>query len=157
MVDAVSRVVFWRDDPSPLVDALGAAGPGDWINVSPDLDPEAYRQVPTRTGLAAWFSGRGPAVAMATWMPAEQPDQPVQLGVAHGTGPNALARLEDQGCVLPATWRKQQDHAKHGIVALVPPDADRREAAAWMLDAVDRLMSAVPAGDRWVAEVYGSS
>ena len=136
---------------------LTARGDGQgWINIRPVLSEQDERFVPVRTGLAAWLSGRGPVVAMATWMPPVTVGRPraTQVGIEHGTGPKALPRLADAGLPLPSGWLKRQDHAKHGIVVDLPPDADPAEAVDWMMAATAALMSVVEAGNRWVAIIH---
>lgn len=156
----VEVVEFTRSDPSPLVAriaALAARGDGEgWINFGPALSPEEFAAVPHRSGLGKWFSGRGPAVPMATWTPpldGARP-RPAQVGVQHGTGPNALDRLGAAGRPLPQPWAKKQDHAKHGIVAELPAGVDPRSVVDWLLGAMAELSSLVPTGDEWLAEVH---
>ena len=160
MATEPQTVEFRRGEGAVVVAAmqeLAARGDGaGWINIRPVLTEEDERLVPVRTGLAAWLSGRGPVVAMATWMPPVTDGRPraTQVGIEHGTGPKALARLAEQGLPLPAGWLKRQDHAKHGIVADLPPDADPAQAVEWMVAATGALMSVVEAGDRWVAVIH---
>ena len=142
-----------------VMDQFARAGdsPG-WINVGPSLSDEQAAQVPARSGAAAWFSGRGPTVAMATWIPgvtAGKP-RPAQVGVEHGTGPNALPRLAEGGMALPSRWAKRQDHARHGIVVDVPVDADHAEVVAWLVGAVTALTPQFELGPRWAAMVHRS-
>jgi hypothetical protein len=160
MANLPEGVEFSRSDPRPLVARLRAiADRGDgegWVNIGPALSDEEYTAVPPRSGLGAWFSGRGPVVPMATWMPPMEGDRPrpAQIGISHGTGPNALPRLEEVGLVLPATWTKKQDHAKHGIVAEIPDDADYSSMIDWLIRAMSHLSDAIPVGDRWIAEIH---
>ena len=74
--------------------------------------------------------------------------------MAHGTGPNALRRLEEDGIALPTGWQRRQDHAKHGIVADLPAGADPVAVVDWLVRAVSALMTVVEAGDRWTAVVH---
>ncbi len=151
---------FERSERTVVVEAmreLSGRGDGEgWINVAPALSDEDMMRVPERPGLLAWFSGRGPAVAMATWMPAATTARPraAQIGVEHGTGPNALSRLADDGLPLPAGWVKRQDHAKHGVVADLPSDVDPDSVLEWLIAATSALMSIVGAGERWTAVVH---
>ncbi len=155
-------IEFDRGDPSGLLavmDEFATAGdkPG-WINLSPSLDDQDAAQVPTRSGLAAWFSGRGPAIPMATWTPAVTRGRlrPAQIGLEHGTGPNALPRLRDAGISLPSGWTKRQDHAKHGVVVELPADVDHRAVVDWLVAAAVNLSPVVSVGSRWAAVVHRS-
>jgi hypothetical protein len=155
-------IEFDRHDTSAVVavmqelEAIG--GSVGWINIGPALTDEEAAGIPTRSGLAAWFSGRGPAMPMGTWMPASLDGRPraAQIGVEHGTGPNALDRLEEAGLVLPHDWTRRQDHAKHGVVADLPADADLASAVDWLIAAVTVLSTVVALGDSWTAVVYRS-
>ena len=133
------------------------AGRGDgWINIGPGLTPEQFAALPARSTMAKWISGRGPAVPMATWTPASRGSRGgrAQLGIAHGTGPNALDRLREAGVALPGGWEKQQDHAKNGIVASLPDTATPRSVVDWTIRALVALSPRVMVGDDWIAEVF---
>lgn len=156
----VDVVEFTRSNPAPLMnhmDELAARGDGEgWINFGPALSAEEFSAVPHKSGLGKWFSGRGPAVPMATWTPPRYGDrpQPAQVGIQHGTGPNALDRLADAGRTLPGGWLRKQDHAKHGIVAEVPGDVDGAAMIEWLIAAMEALSLVIATGDRWLAEVH---
>lgn len=157
MPKSADVVEFHRSDPSVLVPRFEAIEQsGGWINIGPALGGEDWDVVPQRSGLAAWFSGRGPAVPMATWTPQSRDGKPVpaQIGLSHGTGPNALDRLEAEGVVLPVGWIKKQDHAKHGIVAELPPSADPAVVVRWLIDAMAVLSVLIETDDNWMAEVH---
>ncbi len=161
MATVVTEISFFRDDYAAVVETMArleARGDGGgWINLSPVLSEEEERRVPQRSLLGAWFSGRGPAVAMATWTPSTaigRRPRPAQIGLAHGTGPNALARLDEVGAGLPPGWVKRQDHAKHGIVAEVPARGDHGTVLTWMIVAATVLRTVVEPGMRWTALVH---
>jgi hypothetical protein len=159
MATTATVIEFTDDDISPLVermDALTRRGDG-WINIGPGLTPEEFAALPTRSTVAKWVSGRGPAVPMATWTPASTKGRgsPAQIGLAHGTGPNALERLKDAGLSLPSGWQKKQDHAKNGIVAELPATVDHEAVIGWLLAAISELSDRVAAGPDWIAEAYG--
>ena len=140
-------IEFTRDDTASLLarmHELSAVGSG-------------FASLPPRSALSKWVSGRGPAVPMATWTPRSTGGRgsPCQVGIAHGTGPNAIARLEDAGVELPAGWRKQQDHAKNGIVAEVPDSVAHDAVVDWMIRAMVALSPRVEVGEDWIAEAYG--
>jgi len=164
----LKEIEFGRDDSSEVVAAMAeiaaAPGAGGWVNIGPALTDEQAAQVPPKSGLAAWFSGRGPAVAMGTWMPSSIGGRPraAQVGVEHGQGPNALKRLREAGLELPGGWLKRQDHAKHGVVIELGGDDDLSVAVEWIIDAVTILTSDTvlksdtAVGDRFIAAVYRS-
>lgn len=160
MAMTVDVVEFTRSDPAPLlawIDRLSEAGDGSgWINFGPALTPEEFASVPHRSGLGKWFSGRGPAVPMATWTPPDAAggNGPAMVGVQHGTGPNALDRLRAAGLDLPPGWTRKQDHAKHGIVAELPDHPDGRAMVGWLIDAMRELSPLIPTGEEWLAEVH---
>ena len=111
MSGPAETIEFMEDDLGPVVAAmdvlLAAADGGGWVNIGPSLTDEEAARVPPRSGLAAWFSGRGPSLPMGTWMPPVTKGKPrvAQIGLEHGTGPNALLRLAERfaGDVLSAT------------------------------------------------------
>jgi len=152
-------VAFESSDTSVVVLAmqtLAARGDGlGWINIGPGLRDDQIDRLPAPTALDRWFSGRGPAVPMATWTPprgAPGDSQPT-VGVAHGAGPKALNRLRDAGAPLPVGWRKVQDHAKHGIVVHPKPGAAHDEVLGWLLS-VCWALCPIEIEDHWLAEVH---
>jgi len=128
-----------------------------WINVGPWLPDDVMMEVPVRSGLGAWFSGRGPQIPMATYIPGSDAGRrptAAQVGVEHGTGPNALVRLSEDGHPLPHGWTRRQDHAKHGIVADLPSGVDLGEVVTWMVEAITYLSAFFEVGDRWRAVIH---
>lgn len=151
-------IEFTRDQTGRLLarmDELSRSGKG-WINIGPGLTPEEFSTLPPRSTLAKFFSGRGAAVPMATWTPgaAGGRGSPTQVGLDHGTGPNALDRLREAGVALPSGWVKRQDHAKHGIVAEIPEAVTHDAVIEWLLPAMVALSPRVRVGVDWIAEVY---
>ena len=69
-------------------------------------------------------------------------------------GPKALDRLDELGVGLPAGWVKRQDHAKHGIVAELPPGEDPAKVITWLIVAATVLRTVVEPGQEWVAQVH---
>ena len=154
------QIEFERADLSAVVAAMaeiaGAPGAPGWVNIGPALTDEQAAGVPERSGLAAWFSGRGPTVAMGTWMPAPTGgrSRAAQIGVEHGQGPNALKRLQEAGLGLPQGWVKRQDHAKHGVVVDLGGDVDLLTVVDWLVCAVTILTLGVTVGERFIATLY---
>lgn len=161
-IEPVRQIPFERDDLSAVVSAMAeiAAAPGGegWVNIGPALTAEQAAQVPARSGLAAWFSGRGPGVAMGTWMPASATGRAraAQVGVEHGQGPDALRRLQQAGLELPGGWVRRQDHAKHGVVLEIGADGGLVDVVEWLVRAVTILTTDVAVGDHFIAHLYRS-
>lgn len=146
-----------EDDLAPLeheVAALAGDADGGWINLVPDV--EEGHEAPSRSALAAIFSARGDAVPFATWTAPDRPDGRSSLGIQHGSGPQALARLREAGLDLPAGWQRAGDHPRRGLVVTAPADAEAEEVVWWLLTAAHAL-STVPLQGVWRANVYRSS
>lgn len=140
--------------------ALESEGAGGWINIEPRLPEDVLAQMPPRSGLGAWFSGRGPQLPMATWMPSSVSGRrlvPAQVGIEHGTGRNALDRLKESGHPMPEAWTRRQDHAKHGIVAELSADVAPADVVSWLVEATASLSEAISLGDRWQAVIHRPS
>ncbi len=158
----IETISFESSDLSPVVgemERLVARGDGlGWINVGPALRDDQIDRLPSPTVLGRWFSGRGPAVPMATWTPpTEAPGGALPtVGVEHGVGPKALDQLRDAGTPLPAGWRKVQDHAKNGIVAHPSSQASHTDVLGWLLS-VCWALCPIDIEDHWLAEVHRPS
>ncbi|HEX6165274.1 MAG TPA: hypothetical protein VFZ77_09700 [Acidimicrobiales bacterium] len=147
-------VTFREDHRSPVVARMVpmAAAAQGWINLSPGLDVDVP---PPRSALSSLFSGRGPAVPLATWHPGRKRD-PAMVGIEHGHGPGALDLLAERGVPLPEGWRRIQDHAKRGLVVVPAPAATADELDAvldWLLRAAGALCP-VPRTGEWRAYCY---
>ena len=156
---STETIAFDSADASAVVremEILAARGDGlGWINIGPGLRDDQIDRLPEPTVLGRWFSGRGPAVPMATWTPPQggsARSQPT-VGVEHGAGPKALDRLRDAGAPLPAGWRKVQDHAKNGVVVHPPSGAPHTDVLAWLLS-VCWALCPIEIEDHWLAEVH---
>jgi hypothetical protein len=132
---------------------LTTAGKG-WINLLPEVEPSA--EVPPSGGLLSLFTARGPAVPLGTWSAGAEgkrgPGRP-SIGVQHGSGPKAVARLADLGLALPPGGIKVQDHPRRGLVLTVPATSPHDEVLYWLLSAMHALSLAPLSGD-WLAQVY---
>lgn len=141
------------DDLGPLaavLDDLTAAGAG-WVNLTPEVEPGA--EPPPRTFVALIFSGRGAAVPLVTWTAPDRPGGRVSVGIQHGAGPKALARLADAEHALPAGWTKLNDHPRRGLVLTVPADVAPADVVAWLLGAAT-VLSPAPLTGHWLAKVF---
>ena len=162
----VEVIAFTSDDVSAVVQKmrqLEESGDGsNWVNIAPGRPGDRINDPPRQTPLEKWFSGRGPKVPMATWTPPStgHKSKPGAVGVEHGAGPNALARLTEAGVPLPDGWRKLQDHAMRGIVVEPPPGTGCDEVISWLLTACRQLC--IPdthdhwsdTDDHWIAEFH---
>lgn len=142
-----------EDDLAPLVAAmqeLTDANAG-WINLLPEVEPGC--EPPPRRITVALFSARGDAVPLATWSAPEAAGRRATVGIEHGSGPKALARLAAHDVPLPAGWLKVADHPRRGLVVTVPADADPSDVAWWLLTAT-HVLSVPPLTGSWLARVY---
>lgn len=132
---------------------LAGAGSG-WVNLQPAV-PEDEVPPPPR-GLAILFGSAPQAVPVCTWVPGRcgrRGRVPDQVGVQHGSGPRALARLAADGAPLPPGWRWRQDNPRRGLVVELPQDTDPAEALRWLLH-VGALLATVPLTGEWRALVH---
>lgn len=130
--------------------AMADAASG-WVNLIPEV--ESGHEPPPRSIVATVFSARGEAIPHATWSAPEQPGRRTKLGIEHGSGPKALARLDEVGLGLRPGWLKVADHPRRGLVVTAPPDEQAVEALRWLLDAATAL-SVPPLTGSWLARVY---
>ena len=145
-------VEFDEDDLSGIVARMDELGPGGWINIVPELPQDL--EVAPRGALSLIFGARGPTVPMATWTPPGSENPPrMTFGVAHGSGPRALARLDEMGLGLRPGWRKVQDHAKRGVVVIARPDESHEEVLWWLL-AASHALTELDLPGQWTARVY---
>jgi hypothetical protein len=134
--------------------SISASGRG-WINLEPEVPDDADVPGP---GLFSFMSARGPAVPLATWLPARRTrrgrPRPATVGIQHPSGTRAMARLTERGLDRPADWRVTQDHPKRGLVVEARgPAPTEAEMLEWVLRAAELLSVLAPTG-WWVASVY---
>jgi hypothetical protein len=147
-------VTIRRSAPEALeaaIRSLIANGKG-WVNLRPDIPEDDLPPVPST--VSRLFSGRGPAVPMATFV-ASRGGKAHQVGIEHGSGPKAVRRLADAGVVAPAGSIVKSDHGRRGLVVSVPADAAPDAIARFLLDAASTL-SNVFIGGEWEAEIFES-
>ncbi len=143
-------------DPGAVVEVMAemALAHRGWINFQPAVLVDDAPPPPSP--LAGLVSGRGPEVPLATWTPGELRrgrSEPPTIGLQHGSGPGARARLADHGRGVPEGWVVLQDHSKRGLVVAVPPAVPHAEVLAWLLGAAG-VLATVPLTGRWRAAVY---
>ncbi|QXC63320.1 hypothetical protein KSP35_11330 [Aquihabitans sp. G128] len=152
-LDPSEELAFTEDDLEPVEAVLAelASSSSGWVNLSPEVEPGS--EPPPRNFAVALFSARGDAVPLVTWTPPEQPGRRSTVGIEHGSGPKALARLAERELPLPAGWLKVVDHPRRGLVVTAPGDADPGDVLWWLLTAA-HLLSPVPLTGDWLAKVY---
>lgn len=144
---------FQEEEFAPVLAAfeeLTAAAAG-WINLLPEVDPDV--EVPPRSMLARVVSARGDAVPMATWLAPTEPAGRATIGIEHGSGPRALARLAEHDLPLPSGWLKVSDNSRRGLVLTTPTDAAADDVLWWLL-AAGHVLSVPPLTGSWLARIY---
>ena len=125
-----------------------------WINLAPSLSIDEVPDPPS--SLTRIFGPAGPAIPFGTWVPGgrnRRGTDPTSLGLRHGSGARAIARLREAGVPVPLGWRVLTDHGRRGLVLVLPDDTEVEEDLDWLLRAAAALTSfALP--DDWRAQVY---
>lgn len=148
---------FSRHEPSRVVDhmveMLRLADGRRWVNFRPDLPPELLVAFDRRPSV---FSGRGPRIPTATWVPASRTRRgervPTQAGIAHPQRHDGAHKLAEASVTVPDGWVVEQDHPKRGLTFVVPDGDDPAVAVRFLVDAADAL-SGVIVDDDWVAVI----
>ncbi|MFP5577131.1 MAG: hypothetical protein ACLGIZ_02700 [Acidimicrobiia bacterium] len=151
----VEFLEFDPDEPGEVLAAMAdLAGGSGWLTLDPAID-ERFPP-PGENLFGKIVSGRGPAVPRATWVPADvqrRRPEPMSVGILHGTGSAAVARLAEKDVVVPERWRIVSDHSKRGLVAWVPIDISLDEVLTWTLSAT-KALTRIPLTGRWRAAVH---
>ena len=138
-----------------VMESLTEAHAG-WVNFQPAVDVDDLPS-PSGAGIFGLFGGKGPDVPLATWLPATAPRRgrpdPPKIGLQHGAGTRAKAKLAELGRPVPDGWIVMQDYVKKGLVIAVPPDVPHADVVTWLLGAA-RALSNVPITGDWRAAVY---
>lgn len=142
-------------EPEPILARMRAmtASRRGWINFEPQVQDDV--EVPG-VGLFSFMSARGPAVPFCTWVAEREVRgrrRAPSLGVQHGTGTRAVARLAERGLALPSRWIVSQDHPRRGLVVEVVPVESEEAMLDWLLRA-GQLLSWSPPTGTWEADVY---
>lgn len=147
------ELVFDEDDPSDVLEVLvelRSAASG-WVNFLPEV--EEGHDPPPRNPVVAIFSARGEAVPMATWSAPANVGGRANLGIEHGSGPQAIAKLARFGVELEPGWLKVADHSRRGLVVASPADVDVDHELWWLLTST-HILSTVPLTGSWLARIY---
>ena len=151
----IQLIEFEPGDDAAVVEVMAELADGSgWLTLDPAID-ERFPP-PEQSTFGRLVSGRGPAVPRANWVPADlarRRPEPVSVGILHGTGANAVARLDEKGISIPDRWRVVNDHSKRGLVLWVPIDIDHGEVLRWTCSASRRL-TRIPLSERWRAAVH---
>lgn len=146
-----AELVVDEDDLAPVVaELVRLAATGAWINLLPEV--VEGEEPPPRNPVVGIFSARGDPVPMATWSGAAG-GRRWTLGIEHGWGPKALARLTEVDLGLRDGWLKVSDHARRGLVVTCPASEDPDEVVWWLMTACHAL-SPVRLTGSWLARVY---
>jgi hypothetical protein len=142
------------DEVVEVMDAIARAQRG-WVNFEPAVRVEDVP--PPGGGFFSLFSGRGPAVPLATWTPPAAARrgraERAMVGLQHPAGGKAKPLLEQLGHPVPEGWPVTQDYVKKGMVVGVPPGTAAEDVLRWLLKAAT-LLSDVPLTGQWRAVVY---
>lgn len=137
------------------MDAMSQSHSG-WVNFEPAVHVDDIP--PPDGGFFSLFSGRGPAVPLATWTPASAAGrgraEPAMIGLQHPAGSKAKPLLEKFGHPVPDGWPVTQDYVKKGLVVAVPATAANEDVVRWLLRAAT-LLCTLPLTGGWRASLYG--
>lgn len=153
------EIRFTEDDLSEVaavladLDAATTGSASGWVNFLPEVE-DGHEPAP-RSAVAAIFSARGDAIPLATWTSPAKPGGRPNLGIEHGSGPQALEKLARFGVELEPGWLKVADHPRRGLVVACPREIEPDHALWWLLTAT-HILSVVPLTENWLAKVYGS-
>ncbi|MCB1040988.1 MAG: hypothetical protein KDA94_15870 [Acidimicrobiales bacterium] len=147
----VEELEFDEPTPEALLDVLASLAPGAWVNLLPEVEPGL--EPPGRNLVVSLFTARGDDVPLVTWSAPADAGRRTTLGITHGSGPQALARLATAGLELRPGWLKVSDHPKRGLVVTVPADEDPAEALSWAISAAHAL-STVPLTGSWLSRRF---
>lgn len=147
-------VQFRSGNPGEVVERMAdivARNTGkEWLNLQPWVDVE---QQPKVSLLRHIFSSRGQPVPTGTWVPghtAGKEPTHSEVGLQHGSGVGAIARLNEAGVHAPEGWVLLQENTRRGLVWAVERGFDLEATLVFMLRAAAEL-SGVPTDDRWLA------
>lgn len=153
----VRKIEFVPSDTAGVVAEmvqLTAAGDG-WINLLPGVPDE---EPPPRASLLGSLVGAAPAaVTMCTWMPPRSTGRrvtnEVTVGILHPRGRRGAFQLAGLGVAVPDGWRVRQDHARRGLILMVPADESNTTVLDWTLSA-GAALAVAPLTGSWQAHVY---
>jgi hypothetical protein len=150
---AVTRryIEFARFETGEVEDAIASMPDGAWINIEPIVEAHDLDELRARLPhpIVRLFSAKGRPIPFGTIV--AQSDG-LAIGLEHSRGRRVVPELDELGIRPPATWVRQQDHAKRGVVYLAPRDAQPRVIVEWILSAATALTD-VPIRGNWSAMV----
>jgi len=154
----LEEIEFLPSHPEGVTDAmvrLAAAGDG-WINLMPGVDGDDIDEPSVQTPLTALLGSTQAPVTMCTWVPAKggrRARDEVALGIMHPRGRFAISQLRELGIALPEGWRVRQDHARRGLIVLVPRAVPNGIVLDWALRA-GAALATVPLTGSWKARIF---
>lgn len=147
------ELAFSEDDLAPVESLLTGLHevPGSWVNLSPEVEPG--EDPPPQSPVVGFFTARGEAVPLVTWAAPEVAGRRPTIGIEHGSGPKALARLAELNLGLAPGWLKISDHPRRGLVVMPAHGTPVADVTWWALAAAHAL-STVPLTGHWLARAY---
>ena len=153
----VEEIEFTPDNAGPVVEQMArlARAQDGWINLLPGVDDDESEGLNRPSALSALFGSAQAPVSMGTWMPAREGSRrsEVTVGIVHPRGRHAVSQLRTLGVSLPDGWRVRQDHARRGLIVLVPTTVPHAQVLDWALRA-GAALATVPLTGSWQARVF---
>jgi hypothetical protein len=151
----VAREVLFRvEDPSPALERMAELADGSgWMIFDAAV---AEDDLPPPSAFGGLFTGKGPDVPELSWVPGEpggRREEPLSVGIRHGSGPKAKARLAEAGHPVPEGWYVIQDNPRRGLVAQVPATEAHTAVLDWLLRAA-AVLANVPLSGDWRVRIH---
>ncbi|HEX3947345.1 MAG TPA: hypothetical protein VHW47_06545, partial [Acidimicrobiales bacterium] len=127
-----------------------------WINLLPGVPEEEADEQPSPSFFSSLFGSAQLPVTMCTWMPprgGRHVGDEFSVGVMHPRGRHAVTQLRDLGVAVPGGWRVRQDHARRGLVVMVPAVVAITTVLDWTLRAGAALAMTELTGS-WKARIF---
>jgi hypothetical protein len=154
----VEQVEFVPGEARQVVEWMSrlAEARDGWINLLPGVDDDEAEKPRQPSAFSALFGSAQAPVTMSTWIPPKRGrrhgDQ-ATVGIMHPRGRHAVSQLRSMDIPLPDGWWVRQDHARRGLIVLVPATVPHAAVLDWVLRAGGAL-AMVPLTGSWKAQVF---